>query len=230
MPLTLSNLTTLVMFSMGLALMAMARVLSDMRLSSVVLGLHAFHLRPEQLQLTGTLQDDLVEQFEHHTDPRVCYTKIKQEESDLLAFSFDLQEQVLSPEQVLLLGRQTHESRALVYSSKTLQDIREDLVSLRHSAHAEVITLYKTHRNFIRGIYSRYLTLVSSSPTLHPTEQQVLAQLMDDNERHYQEANLTVHAMASTDVVGGTELSTMLNVNREMHHALKNLFLALGLE
>lgn len=208
------------------ALMAMDRVLFDMRLSSAVLTLHAFHLRPEQLQLPDPLREDLVECFEDYTGPGHRYTKIKQEESDLLTFSFDLQEQPLSPEQVLLLGRQTHESRALVYSSKTIQDVREDLVSLRHSTHAEVSSLYKAHRNFIKSVYCRYLPLASSA-ALSPPGQEALTQLMDDNERHYQEANHTVHAMASSDVVSGVELSTMLNVNREIHHALKNLFLAL---
>ncbi len=35
------------------ALLAIDHVLSEMRLSSVVLGMHGFHLQPEQLQLTG---------------------------------------------------------------------------------------------------------------------------------------------------------------------------------
>ena len=33
--------------------------------------------------------------------------------------------------------------------------------------------------------------------------------------------------MAADDLVSGSELSTMLNVNREIHHALKNLLLSL---
>ena len=56
-------------------------------------------------------------------------------------------------------------------------------------------------------------------------DQDAVEQVLRDIENHYQAANSAVHAMASGDVVGGAELSTMLNVNREIHHGLKNLVL-----
>jgi hypothetical protein len=58
-------------------------------------------------------------------------------------------------------------------------------------------------------------------------DRELLDELADRNQAHYLEANQQVHAMAADDVVSGSELSTMLNVNREIHHALKNLLLSL---
>lgn len=209
------------------ALVAIDRVLSDMRLNAVVLSMHGFRLLPEQLELTGPLRDKLTDCFERRISPERRYMQIKQQESDLLAFSFDLQEQALGREQVALLERQARESRALVYSSKTLKDIRENIVSMRHSDQPAVIALYRQHRNFIKTIYRHYL-LLSSASTLAAADRENLTQLLSDIDSHYEHANNAVHAMASNDLVSGVELSTMLNVNREIHHGLKNLQLSLN--
>ncbi|MEE4143353.1 MAG: Na/Pi symporter [Halieaceae bacterium] len=206
------------------ALVAIDRVLVEMRLSAVVLGMHGFHLQPEQLQLSGALQSELDESFERRINAEQRYLRIKQQESDLLAFSFDLQAQALTTEQVTRLERQTRESRALVYSSKTLKDIREDLVYMRHSPQPEVLALYKEHRNFIKTFYRHYLQL-SGAAAASAAKRDANEQLLRDIENHYTNANRAVHAMASGDVVGGAELSTMLNVNREIHHSCKSLLL-----
>lgn len=210
------------------ALVAVGRVLCDMRLNSVVLGLHGFRLRPEPLQLTNPLQDELTDCFQHRINPEQRYKQIKQQESDLLAFSFDLQEQSLNSDQVIQLECYIREARALVYSSKTLKDIREDLVSLRHSSQPEVLALYKQHRNFMKLTYRRYLPFAAATLP-GALDRETLKQLLNDNENHYKDANDNVHNMASNDVVSGAALSTMLNVNREIHHAIKNTLLALEL-
>ena len=211
------------------AMVAIDRVLGDIRLNSAVLSMHAFHLQPQQLQLTGALQDKLSDCFDRRLNPEQRYLRIKQQESDLLAFSFDLQVQELNAKQVSVLASQMRESRALVYGSKSLNDIRQDLVSMRHSDHPEVVDLYRHHRSFIKAFYRRYLQLPGGSAS-KAVDRDTLDQLLGDIESHYQSANTAVHAMASSDVVGGSELSTMLNVNREIHHGLKNLLLHYGFE
>ncbi|TGD73311.1 Na/Pi cotransporter family protein [Mangrovimicrobium sediminis] len=208
------------------ALVATAAVLGEMRLNAVVLNLHAFQLPPENLQLGGELGEALQGVFAQHLDAEQRYQRIKRQESDLLAYSFDLQEQPLGAPQVALLGRQTREARALVYSSKTLNDIRENLVALRHSDPPEVQALYRQHRQFVAHLYRRYLPAAQSIAS-GGEDAVTLNALLEDNERHYQQANEAVHDMAGQDTVSGIQLSTMLNVNREIHHALKDLLQAL---
>lgn len=208
------------------ALLATGRLLSDMRLNAVVLSLHTFNLRPEQLQLSDELNRALGECFELHEGMDKRYDRIKGAESELLSFSFDLQEQPLNSEQVNLLERQNREARALVYSSKTINDIRENLVTLRHHKHEDILDWYKRHRGFTQTMYKRYLGLAGNERP-GATIRETLSGLLGDNESHYREANETVNTMASSDRVTGIELSTMLNVNREIHHSLKNLLLSL---
>jgi hypothetical protein len=204
------------------ALVATGRVLYDIRLNSTILNLHAFHLHSRQLQLAGDLQRDLDACFDLHLGPEQRYIHIKQQEADLLAFSFDLQEQPLNAEQVSRLVRHTREARALVYSSKTLNDIRGNLMDLRHSPQAEVSGWYKEHCEFVKHVYRRYLPLAGELADA-PVQREALAKLSNHNETHYLEAGDRVSAMASRDRVSGIELSTMLNVNHEIHHALKSL-------
>ncbi len=209
------------------ALLATKRVLSNMRLNAVVLSLHAFQLRPEQLQLGGDLQHDLASCASEHEGMDQRYRGIKQQESELLSFSFDLQKQPLNSAQASLLERQTREARALVYSSKTLNDIRENLASLRHSKQPEIIAWYKRHLSFMKRVYSHYLTLAHEEVDSPATRERLTTQL-NDNENHYRESNGTVSSMASSDKVAGIELSTMLNVNGEVHHSLKHLLQSLN--
>ena len=157
-----------------------------------------------------------------HTDTDRRYTYLKQCEADVLAFSFDVQQHSLTAQQVTQLEQMTAEARALVYGSKTLNDIRENLVDLRHSEQHEIVNWYKQHRNFIKVFYRRYLPITDIEAT-NTSRHETQAALLEENEQHYREAIAQVNAMAASDKVSGIELSTMLNVNREIHHALKNL-------
>jgi len=208
------------------ALVATGAVLRLMRLNAVVLNLHNFRLRPEQLKLGGELALELEDCFGRTESFENRYARVKQQESDLLAYSFDLQEEKLEPLQVALLTRQNGEARAIVYAAKTLKDIRENLVTLRHSEQSEVSGLYEQHGEFIKVFYHSYLPLTEIEQR-SPVNEDSLQQLLLDNERHYEGANAAVRLLASADTVSGSELSTMLNVNRDIHHALKDLVLAL---
>jgi phosphate:Na+ symporter len=209
------------------ALLATQRAVYEMRLRATVLNLHAFHLQPTQLQLSGTLQQDLDASFDKHIATDQLYILIKRQEADLLAFSFELQEQPLTPAQALQLQRQLREARAMIYSAKTLNDIRRNLLELRHNQREEINQWYKAHREFVKLSYRRYLPLAGAD-VLQPDQREILAGLSSDNEIHYLEANKRVSELAARHGVGGVELSTMLNVNHEVHHALKSLLLSIG--
>lgn len=209
------------------ALVATNRVLESMRLNAVMLNLHGFHITPEQLQPGPELQEKLQACFDQHLNTEQRYQQLKRQESDLLAFSFDLQAERLDPDQAALLQHQIHQARALVYSSKTLNGIRENIIGMRHNHQHAVVELYHQHRSMVRSLYRRYLALATQE-ALTDTGREILADLLSENEAHYLDANQRVHTMAAEDMVSGSELSTMLNVNREIHHGLKNLLRSIG--
>ena len=82
-------------------------------------------------------------------------------------------------------------------------------------------------------MYRRYLIETTGAAPeaaetrLSPAGREKLSALLADNEQHYRRADDDVTAMAARGSVSGADLSTMLNVDREIHHAVKNLLLAL---
>ncbi|GAB3269546.1 Na/Pi cotransporter family protein [Parahaliea aestuarii] len=204
------------------ALVASGKLLHSMRLNAMALSLHFFKIPVEGLNIRSELTRELEVVSREAVTVEERYARLKQWESELLAFSFDLQAEPLNAEQAGTIQRQTHEARSLSYSSKTLKDIRENLVNQRHSELDEVQSLYREHRRYMTAAISHYLRLASEDGRRGDREEEV-ADLSGANDRDYEAANLRVSAMAAGDVVSGTELTNMLNVNRDLHHAVKDL-------
>ncbi len=204
------------------ALVASAALLDEMRLDTVVLALHQFHLRPEQLGLHPEGEALLVRRYDLHMRVPDRYAALKAREADLLRFSMELQQQALAPAQVELLQRQVREARALVYSSKTQMDIRENIAALRHAQEGDLAGLYKFHRQFVKTLYRKYLELASAATPGAVAGEQVAA-LLRANDAHYSEANELLHALAAASAVAEPGISSILNVNRDVHHSVKDL-------
>ncbi|NND68976.1 MAG: hypothetical protein HKN19_15405 [Halioglobus sp.] len=201
---------------------AAAALLEEMRADTVALALYQFHLRPEQLSLPAQSAARLVERYDQRMRVPDRYAALKAREAELLRFSLDLQEQALTPEQAELLQRQTREARALVYSSKTQMDIRENIASLRHAQEAEFAGLYKFHRKFVKRIYSSVLDrgLVSAQDSVADER---TASLLRANDEHYREVNELLRALVAGQAVSAPGISSILNVNRDIHHSIKDL-------
>jgi phosphate:Na+ symporter len=208
------------------ALVATANVIREMRAHTVVLSLQTFELSVDDLGLPPSLTGEASTAAERDLSLPERYREIKRQESDLLAFTMDLQAQPLNEEQVKALSAQGTQARILVYSSKTLSDVQHNLVTMRDSTLPEVCGLYDLHREFVRSTYAEYLQLVASgddgaeeSAQQREDREEILAR----NEAHLQAANDRVREIAAGDLITGSELSNMLNANREVHHAIKNL-------
>jgi phosphate:Na+ symporter len=202
------------------ALLASAKVLADMRVNAAALILHEFQLAPDQLQLPGEQLIALRVNYEQRLPLMERYLQIKKSETELLAFAFDIQGQPLSPAQAEKLDSQTREARALVYSCKNMMDIREDIAMMRHHVQPPNMALYKAHRGFLKLVYQRYLQLSTELPGVGI---ETCSELYRQNDEHYQRSNIAASVIASSADTPDIELSTALNVNHEIHHAIKDL-------
>jgi phosphate:Na+ symporter len=218
------------------ALAATAGLLRSMRANAVVLSLHSFGFTGRDIRTPEALAGELARAEAQELSLEQRYQLIKHLESELLAFSMDLQAQPLTPEQVALINQQGAEARAIVYSSKTLKDIRHNLQSMRESVIPAAVDLYALHRDYLRNVYERYMNLspdlsragsadtgAAAAASAAPPGTEAILDLLADNEAHLQTANTRVRDIASSDLITGSELSNMLNVNREIHHAIKSL-------
>jgi phosphate:Na+ symporter len=224
------------------ALLATAAVLKQLRADATVLSLQTFELGARDIGMATTPAQELEQSEAQDLSLEQRYHLIKHIESELLAFAMDLQAEPLTPTQVKQLTRLGAEARAIVYSSKNLKDIRHNLQSMRDSPLPVVAALYQLHREYIRDFYGQYLCLAPvdanvsgatpgatkdadpDSDMEHSVDPSLL-ELLADNERHFQAANTRVREIAAHDQVTGSELSDMLNANREIHHAIKSLLI-----
>ncbi len=160
------------------------------------------------------------------------YELIKDREDELLRFALRLQQQPLGEDQAQLMTGLLEMTRALVYTSKTLKDIHKNLSRLRDSSNPAAAELFRLQRQFHRDFYTQLLSLMLEQHGLDYLREETDA-LLQTNDRHHHAMDARVYASAAPadqrELVddNDTQLSTQLNVNREIHHANKSLLKSL---
>lgn len=162
------------------------------------------------------------------------YELIKDHEDELMKFSLRLQQQPLNEEQAQQLVQLLEVIRSLVYACKTLKDIHHNLQHLRHSDNTTANTLFSLQQQFHLDFYRQLAALMNNKHTADYLHEEIET-LLTANDQHYQTMNARVYATANYQDKTGNEvlidddaqLSTQLNVNREIHHANKSLIQSL---
>jgi len=160
------------------------------------------------------------------------YETLKDREDELMHFALRLQQQPLSTEQAQQLSRLLEMARALVYACKTIKDIHRNLADLQSDdqrVQSRDISAGQFHvqRDFHRQFYQRLMHLILGKHSRDYMREE-LDSLFALNDAHHQRLDAQLYSGAQTGS-DGTQLSTRLNVNREVHHANKSLLHSLSL-
>lgn len=208
------------------ALAALRKYLLSLWLIAMRNNLSYFSLHPGKLKLS-TESMNALRQIQPNTDSsssKETYEQIKQREVEILRFSFGLQQQPLTPAQAAELLALTEMTRSIVYCSKTLRDISRDLhdiaAAVRHSD--SVAWMYSEHQHYQRELLEKLLPLM----TEHHNPQfarEILEKLDAGNNAYHEKMNLNVQQRLSGEDDQLISLSTLLNVNHEIHHATRSL-------
>lgn len=160
---------------------------------------------------------------EHHA-PDERYRLIKASELSIIAFGLELDGEKLSKTEGKHLKGQMQQARAVAYSAKTLKDIQSDMRWMSHNVHPSIRQLYNEHREFLRSTLDNlFLIYEDSSDTPH---REKIDGLEAANEEHFEKSGSTVSTLIGGRLIAGDEASTLLNVNRDIHHAIKGLITA----
>lgn len=163
---------------------------------------------------------------------QVAYNTLKDKEDELMHFALSLQEQKLTPNQAKQMTQLLEMFRALIYACKTLKDIRQNLDALRTSPMTSARELFSCHKEFQQLFYVDAIQLIESPHSAGLTDES-LSVLEARNEQHYLTMNAQVYRSANglgqdpSETNDDTQLSTQLNVNREIHHANTSLIQSL---
>jgi len=209
------------------ALAAQILALKALIIDAIAFNLHNFRSSPAQLHLSGELAEKLMSSYREGLPFEQRYEQIKQQENAITEFALSMQQHELNAEQARELDHLLRTTRSVVYACKGLKDSREHLATLRHDHSQLGSRLYESHRENQLHLYRNWLPLFFGEHDPNYVDEQHALLKQRNNECQHR----------CTDEVYRAELlhesseldrSTLLNVNREIHHAGKNLLSALA--
>lgn len=199
------------------ALHALRRALDQLLRDAAVLNLDHFGIRGERLALLAQHSSDvLAEGFD------AAYEQIKQREADVAALALRLHQQSLTPLQAALLTNQQEAARLAVFAVKALKDIRANLQTLKEAADSDADALLESLCRYQLLFYSEWLALVARQHLEEWIDEQLL-RLRSQNDLQLAEANEQAYRAVGMLQRGGLNLSSLLNINREIHLSADHL-------
>jgi len=205
----------------GVALIAIDKALEALIADFSLLITHYVQLPPEATSPPKRMAAAIFAARKGHTSEDERYRQIKSTESAIFAFGLKLEEEPLTKTQRKLLKSQIRQARTLTYSAKVLKDIHLDLHAISEHQHQQVVDIYSGHREFLRLILSELYQLYETTPAEVRADK--IQSLKLRNEKQYKENARRVPALVASRKITGEELSTLLNMNREINHAVKDL-------
>ncbi|GGZ97904.1 transporter [Arenicella chitinivorans] len=157
-----------------------------------------------------------------------CYESLKLFEGDLIRYARKVQQAKLSSEQGDKAVAISETARALVYASKTLKDVRHDFAQLNTLAETPLgEALGTAHRQYLRDFYVDLIPLLFSAHDA-PYVTESMGRLAEQNARHQQVADDIVAQQLQDEGRESMPLSTLFNLNHELHHYARYMLSSIG--
>ncbi|MEH6911792.1 MAG: Na/Pi symporter [Oceanicoccus sp.] len=213
---------------------AIEKALQQLWIVAAFNTLHVLGIKHTRLPLDANSQQSLVAHntaIMNDSSPQHIYRELKHQEGILFQLSYKLQQVRLNEPQSMLLGKMQELARAIVYASKTIQDIAADIEKLRHSqnnSNSAASWLLTQQQQFLIDIYCGLLPLLFNQSDPNYLQEQ-LKKMATQNDLHFQEMNAGVYQRAIITDHSEPGLSIQLNVNREIGHAVRSLLSSIEL-
>lgn len=164
--------------------------------------------------------------FAHDANQDACYTELKELEGSIIAFALAVQAQPSDPAVAARLNQIIPSIRNAVHSAKSIRDTQHDLQQFRDSANDHFNEYYDRFRSMVRDFYDAYDALRNASQPAHYFE--LLTSLKTRNDSLHRSMHANIYREAAAGMLSEAEISTLLNVNREIYVSGQNLLTALA--
>ena len=155
-----------------------------------------------------------------------CYADLKHLEGEILAQSLDLQQHALDPDESSRLSQIVRSIRDAVHSAKSVKDIQHDLHGFRDSVNDRSNAYFHQFREVVREFYESLSSLRDAElPTLRFER---LVDVKNKSEDLHQRMHRRIYDEVERGELGRGEISTLLNVNRELYVSNLSLISALA--
>jgi phosphate:Na+ symporter len=153
------------------------------------------------------------------------YRRNKQLEGEILSFALKVQAEPLEPAQSERLNRLLSSVRHAVHSAKSLRDIRHNLEELSDSPRDEVSSYLDHFKSVMTEFYSEIFRLRTDDEARAVVQD--FAHLLNRVQQWHEQMHREIYADIHRGVLGDNEISTLLNINREMLNSNTALVTAL---
>ncbi|NHN35699.1 Na/Pi cotransporter family protein [Pseudomaricurvus alcaniphilus] len=153
------------------------------------------------------------------------YESIKAIEGELLRYGHKLQQNGLEEEQAQRLDNLLRCSREAVFSAKSIKDIRANLSRLHQGEFGRYEDIYL---HGLKGLYDQFQTLLTGK---HQNDylRESLRQIDLESRQLHESVHRDIITQAPAEDLSSSDLSTLLNINREVWQATVRLRSALEL-
>ena len=204
------------------ALVALRDTVKLLLIKAACNSLSLFELRPTRFDEIEARHEEVIGS-DLKLDFRSGYEELKSLEGKIFSYALQIQSQPLQEDEARELERLQMIVRQTVFSNKNLKDIQEDLGELRFATTTAPRKLYEEHRQFTRKAYEGLIELVLDEHEPAFVQEELLG-IQKLNKQHNEASNQFVHKHAQHAVADdSTSISSQLNSNREIHHAVKIL-------
>ena len=164
--------------------------------------------------------------FSPDADHDRCYAEIKQLEGEILGAAVALQSERLEEAESARLGQIISSIRGAVHAAKSMKDTHHDLAVFRESVNDRFNAFFGHFRQSVAEFYQRIESLkVAGIPSLRF---EVLVQLKDLNEELHSRMHTRIYQEIHDGELEEVEISTLLNVNRELYISNQSVLTALA--
>ena len=155
-----------------------------------------------------------------------CYADLKQLEGEILAFALKLQAEQLDADESARLGQLIPAIRNAVHAAKSMKDTHQDLQAFEESVNDRFNDYLDQFREAVREFYERLGSLRGAD--LPALRFEALVELRNKSENLHQRMHRRIYDEVARGVLSRVEISTLLNVNRELYVANQSLISALA--
>lgn len=148
------------------------------------------------------------------------YEYIKFLHGEIHTFYIQMQKNVTDKEEIEKLDRLISSVRNSMYAAKSIKDTIPDIEELSNSANDVKYNFYKQSRQSVDDFLNKVYELLNKSPELYFEE---LTALYHSVTRNYTSTLQLLYKESTAGHVGETEITTLLNFNREVFTAFKSL-------
>ncbi len=184
------------------------------------------NLRIEQQVQLSELEKSLLQSASPSGQPfESRYEHLKQQEGELLHYVAQVQTQEISQSASTQLTRLLECARDTVYAVKTLKDIRQNLIALRHTNTPSLHQFAEKYQSNLKPFYRQLIALLMHQhPQSYVYEQ--LKTLTQLNATLHRQLHEDIQRYSGKGIVEPEQLSTLFNVNREIWQCNNSLLAA----